>query len=128
MTATTSSTRSVRTTCPYCAVQCNFDLHIERGLPVKVTPTRECPVAHGTVCKKGLAALSDVRHPERLTQPLMRRDGHLVPVSWAEALSYVREALTPLLATRPDAIGVFGSGSLTNEKTYLLGKFARLAL
>ncbi|PNY81697.1 molybdopterin oxidoreductase family protein [Deinococcus koreensis] len=120
--------RPVRTTCPYCAVQCNFDLHIERGLPVKITPTRECPVAHGTVCKKGLAALNDVRHPNRLTQPLLRRGGELVPVSWAEALAYIREALTPLLERDPARVGVFGSGSLTNEKTYLLGKFARLAL
>jgi assimilatory nitrate reductase catalytic subunit len=120
--------RLVRTTCPYCAVQCNFDLHIENNLPVKITPTKECPVAHGTVCKKGLAALSDLRHPERLTTPLLRKNGQLVPVGWAEALAYVREALTPLLAANPDAVGVYGSGSLTNEKTYLLGKFARLAL
>ncbi|ULH17324.1 hypothetical protein MF271_18890 (plasmid) [Deinococcus sp. KNUC1210] len=45
--------RTVRTTCPYCAVQCNFDLHLEAGLAVRITPTRECPVAGGTVCKKG---------------------------------------------------------------------------
>ncbi|WP_216322359.1 molybdopterin oxidoreductase family protein [Deinococcus aestuarii] len=122
------STRVVRTTCPYCAVQCNFDLHIEENLPVKAAPTKECPVAHGTVCKKGLSALNDVRHPDRLTQPLLRKNGELVPVSWAEALAYVSDALRPLLTTRPDAVGVFGSGALTNEKTYLLGKFARLAL
>ncbi|THF84818.1 molybdopterin oxidoreductase [Deinococcus sp. KSM4-11] len=129
MTAPTSpDARIVRTTCPYCAVQCTFDLHVERGLPVKLMPTKDCPVAHGTVCKKGLAALSDVRHPDRLTQPLLRKNGDLVPVGWPEALAYVRDALTPLLATRPDAVGVFGSGSLTNEKTYLLGKFARVAL
>lgn len=129
MTAPTrTDARLVRTTCPYCAVQCTFDLHIERDLPVKVTPTKDCPVAHGTVCKKGLAALSDLRHPDRLTQPLLRRDGELVPVSWDEALAYVRDALGPLLEQRPDAVGVYGSGSLTNEKTYLLGKFARVAL
>ncbi|MEF2278186.1 molybdopterin oxidoreductase family protein [Deinococcus sp. YIM 134068] len=122
------ATRVVRTTCPYCAVQCNFDLHLENNLPVKMAPTKECPVAHGTVCKKGLAALNDVRHPERLTTPLLRKNGELVPVGWPEALAYVADALNPLLATRPDAVGVFGSGSLTNEKTYLLGKFARLAL
>ncbi|MFC6751279.1 molybdopterin-dependent oxidoreductase [Deinococcus aquaticus] len=86
---------TVRTTCPYCAVQCNFDLHLEQGLPVRITPTRECPVAHGTVCKKGLAALSDLRHPDRLTTPLLRRDGQLVPVSWPEAMAHVREVLTP---------------------------------
>ncbi|ABF43825.1 assimilatory nitrate reductase, catalytic subunit (plasmid) [Deinococcus geothermalis DSM 11300] len=123
-----SATRVVRTTCPYCAVQCNFDLQIEDNLPVKATPTKECPVAHGTVCKKGLSALNDLRHPDRLTQPLLRENGELVPVSWTEALAYVSDALGPLLATQPTAVGVLGSGALTNEKTYLLGKFARLAL
>ena len=123
-----SATRVVRTTCPYCAVQCNFDLQIEDNLPVKATPTKECPVAHGTVCKKGLSALNDLRHPDRLTQPLLRKNGELVPVSWTEALAYVADALRPLLDTQPNAVGVLGSGALTNEKTYLLGKFARLAL
>ena len=122
------SPTTVRTTCPYCAVQCNFDLHLEGGLAVKVTPTKECPVARGTVCKKGLAALSDLRHPDRLSTPLLRKGGELVPVGWAEAMAYVREALTPLLDSDPNRVGVFGSGSLTNEKTYLLGKFARVAL
>nr|WP_255448017.1 molybdopterin-dependent oxidoreductase [Deinococcus sp. AJ005] len=95
---------------------------------MKLMPTRECPVARGMVCKKGLAALNDLRHPERLTDPLLRKNGQLVPVSWAEALAYVRDALTPLLDSNPAAVGVFGSGSLTNKKTYLLGKFAPLAL
>ncbi|GGR57872.1 molybdopterin oxidoreductase [Deinococcus seoulensis] len=120
--------RTVRTTCPYCAVQCNFDLHIEQGLVTRAAPTRDCPVARGTVCKKGLAAPADLRHPDRLTTPLLRRDGQLVPVSWPEAMAHVREALTPLVQRAPQRIGVFGSGSLTNEKTYLLGKFARVAL
>lgn len=118
----------VRTTCPYCAVQCNFDLHVSGDRVVKVAPTKACPVAKGTVCKKGLAAAADLTQPERLTSPLLRHGGELVPVSWAEAMAYVRDALTPLLAERPSAVGVFGSGSLTNEKAYLLGKFARVAL
>lgn len=120
--------RKVRTTCPYCAVQCNFELTIENNLPVKASPVKDCPVAHGTVCKKGLAALSDVRHPERLNSPLLRKDGELVPVSWRDAFDYLQSALRPLAQSRPAAIGVFGSGALTNEKTYLLGKLARVAL
>jgi len=78
--------KTVRTTCPYCAVQCNFDLHLEDGLAVKITPTKECAVAGGTVCKKGLASLSDLRHNDRLTSPLLRVNGELRPVSWQEAL------------------------------------------
>ncbi len=130
MTAPTLSAqpRRVRTTCPYCAVQCNFELTIENNLPIKASPVKDCPVAHGTVCKKGLAALSDVRHEERLTSPLLRVNGELVPVGWAAALDYLRSALRPLVQASPERIGVFGSGALTNEKTYLLGKLARVAL
>ncbi len=124
----TQAPRRVRTTCPYCAVQCNFELTLENNLPIKVSPVKDCPVAHGTVCKKGLAALSDVRHAERLSSPLLRVNGELVPVGWTAALDYLRSALRPLVQASPERIGVFGSGALTNEKTYLLGKLARVAL
>ncbi|WP_229670943.1 molybdopterin oxidoreductase family protein [Deinococcus aquiradiocola] len=118
--------KTVRTTCPYCAVQCNFDLHLEDGLAVKITPTKECAVAGGTVCKKGLASLSDLRHKDRLTSPLLRVNGELRPVSWQEALDAFAARVGPLLDSDPAQLGVFGSGALTNEKTYLLGKLARV--
>ena len=117
---------TVRTTCPYCAVQCNFDLHIEQGLAVRITPTRECPVAGGTVCKKGLAALSDLRHEDRLTTPLLRQGGELRPVSWEVAMSAFAAKVGPILDRDPSRLACFGSGALTNEKTYLLGKLARV--
>jgi len=118
----------VRSTCPYCAVQCSFDLHVLDNKVVKVAPTPECPVALGTVCKKGLASLEDLSSPERLRQPLLRKNGLLEPVSWDEALSYVSSKFLELGCENPHAVGVFGGGSLTNEKVYLLGKFARLGL
>ncbi|WP_425144991.1 molybdopterin oxidoreductase family protein [Deinococcus sp.] len=118
--------RTVRTTCPYCAVQCNFDLHLEGGLPVRITPTKECPVAGGTVCKKGLASLSDLRHPDRLTTPLLRIGGELRPVSWDAALATFAAKVGPILERDPARLGLMGSGALTNEKTYLLGKLARV--
>ena len=118
--------KTVRTTCPYCAVQCNFDLHLEGGLAVRITPTRECPVAGGTVCKKGLAALADLRHEDRLTTPLLRIDGELRPVSWELALATFAAKVGPILDRDPARLALFGSGALTNEKTYLLGKLARV--
>ncbi|WP_407569412.1 molybdopterin oxidoreductase family protein [Deinococcus altitudinis] len=119
--------KTVRTTCPYCAVQCNFDLHLENGLAVKITPTKACPVAGGTVCKKGLASLSDLRHADRLTSPLLRVNGVLTPVSWEVAFTAFADRVRPVLERDPSRLGVFGSGALTNEKTYLLGKLARVA-
>ncbi len=123
-----AETRVTRTTCPYCAVQCSFDiLHDDRALEMRSTP--DCPVAHGSVCKKGLSALEVVDHPDRLTAPLVRRNGALEPASWDEALDRV---VSGMIATRarygPDAYGVFGGGSLTNEVVYLLAKLARVGL
>jgi assimilatory nitrate reductase catalytic subunit len=128
-TPDSSLTTTTRTTCPYCAVQCSFDLEHQGNDLLGIRSTPECPVAHGSVCKKGLAALEEPRHEERLLTPLVRRDGELVPASWDEALARVALNVKRVqLAYGRDAFGVFGGGSLTNEKAYLLGKFARVAL
>jgi assimilatory nitrate reductase catalytic subunit len=122
------------TTCPYCAVQCSFEIEHatqpdgrEALLGLRSTP--RCPVAHGSVCKKGLAALEEPNHPERLLSPLVRQNGKLVPTTWIEALERVARLINGVQSKYGrDAFAVFGGGSLTNEKTYLLGKFARVAL
>ena len=113
----------VDTHCPYCALQCGMRLDETR-----VTP-RDFPVNAGGLCQKGWTAGALLKSGARLTSPLLRRDGELQPVSWDEALDFVAERL---LASRrdhgADSVAVFGGGGLTNEKAYLLGKFARVAL
>ncbi|RRO20478.1 nitrite reductase [Saccharopolyspora rhizosphaerae] len=119
--------RTVATHCPYCALQCGTRLTRERD-GVSVRPA-DFPVNQGGLCQKGWTAPSLLGVPDRLRHPQLRRDGELVPVSWDTALDTVATGLDRLRAERgPDAIGVFGGGGLTNEKAYLLGKFARLAL
>jgi assimilatory nitrate reductase catalytic subunit len=120
-----------RTTCPYCAVQCSFDVEhlLLDNQALALRPTKACPVAKGSVCKKGLAALSEIRHAERLRSPLLRKNGQLVEVDWPEALDFIANQIKSLQQQHgQDAMAVFGGGSLTNEKVYLLGKFARVAL
>jgi assimilatory nitrate reductase catalytic subunit len=118
-----------RTTCPYCAVQCSFDIVHDDHAALEMRPTPECPVAHGSVCKKGLSALEVVNHAERLTTPLVRKNGILEPASWDEALERVVRGMQETRAKYgPNAYGVFGGGSLTNEVVYLLGKLARVGL
>ena len=100
------------------------------GSPAAVTGDPTFPVNRGRLCVKGFTATKTLAHPERLTEPLARNaKGELVPVSWDEALGRIA-ASVQLTQDRygPDAVGVFGSGALTNEKAYLLGKFARVAL
>jgi assimilatory nitrate reductase catalytic subunit len=94
-----------------------------------VTAPRDFPTNRGGLCQKGWTAGELLAPGRRLTTPLLRIGGELCPVSWDEALDVVATRLTALRAEYgPDSVGVFGGGGLTNEKAYLLGKFARVAL
>jgi assimilatory nitrate reductase catalytic subunit len=118
---------AVRTHCPFCAYQCGIrmaDDHAISGDP-------HFPVNNGQLCIKGWSAAALLDHPDRLTAPLVRdrRSEPFRRTTWDDALDRIANAWD---RTRnefgPDANGVFGSGALTNEKVYLLGKFARVAL
>jgi assimilatory nitrate reductase catalytic subunit len=90
----------------------------------RVTP-RQFPTNRGGLCQKGWTAAELLVHPERLTTPLLRGE----PVAWDRALDHVADRLTRLRTEHgPDSVAVFGGGGLTNEKAYLLGKFARIGL
>jgi assimilatory nitrate reductase catalytic subunit len=96
---------------------------------VEVTERADFPVNRGALCGKGRTAPAVLSSRVRLTSPLVRSEGTLVPASWDEALDRIAEGLTRTRAEHgPDAVGVFGGGGLTNEKAYSLGKFARIVL
>src|ERR1700761_6086704 len=117
------------THCPYCALQCGMSL-VHEGDAWKVE-ARDFPTNKGGLCRKGWTAATLLNAPGRLTTPLLRdkADGTLRPASFDEALGYVAERFRRIQAAHgPDAVAIFGGGGLTNEKAYLLGKFARVAL
>jgi assimilatory nitrate reductase catalytic subunit len=125
ITVTPAATR-VATHCPYCALQCGQ--WVGAGGEVD---GREFPTNRGGLCQKGWTSGSLLGHPERLTSPLLRtsRSEPLAPTGWDAALGHVVDRIRALQAEHgPDAVAVFGAGGLTNEKAYLLGKFARVAL
>ena len=97
---------------------------------VSVTGDAAFPVNKGALCIKGFTAGETLAHPERLRAPLVRNGlGVLEPTSWDVALDRITAGIRDVQHRHgPDAIGVFGGGSLTNEKAYLLGKFARVGL
>lgn len=125
MSATTGMTH-----CPYCALQCAMRVAPETPGGAPVVSPEEFPTNRGGLCRKGWTAADLLASPDRLTQPLLRgSDGELHPVGWGQALDYVVRAVRETTAeSGPDAVGLFGGGGLTNEKAYLLGKFARVAL
>ncbi|WP_260696911.1 molybdopterin oxidoreductase family protein [Streptomyces sp. 130] len=120
----------VRTHCPYCALQCGTVLARKGEDRVSVRPDDAFPVNQGGLCRKGWTAPAVLEVHDRLRTPLVRAaNGDLAPASWDTALDTVAERLLRIRADHgPDAVAVFGGGGLTNEKAYLLGKFARLAL
>ncbi|WP_279631024.1 molybdopterin oxidoreductase family protein [Saccharomonospora piscinae] len=110
--------------CPYCALQCAMTLGSSGTVGA-----RDFPTNGGGLCQKGWTAGTLLGSPARLTTPLVREDGELRPASWDTALDLVAARLRRLRRDHgPDAVAVFGGGGLTNEKSYLLGKFARVAL
>jgi assimilatory nitrate reductase catalytic subunit len=117
------------THCPYCALQCGMSL-ARHGAAWTVT-ARDFPTNKGGLCRKGWTAASLLNAPDRLTTPLIRdrKGGPLRPASFPEALEQIAERFRRIQAQHgADAVAVFGGGGLTNEKAYLLGKFARVAL
>ena len=121
---------AIRTHCPYCAYQCGMIIGDGASdAPASVQGDPYFPVNNGQLCIKGWTSTTLLRHPDRLTTPLIRAHGELLSATWDDALDCVAEGMRSTRAKYgPDANGVFGSGALTNEKAYLLGKFARVAL
>jgi len=118
--------REVETTCPYCGVGCQINLGIRHGQVVKVIGKKEGTVNNGHLCVKGRFGITEfVHHPERLTTPLVRRNGELAEATWDEALG---EVVAKLGSYDPNEVAVISSAKCTNEENYLMQKFARAVL
>jgi assimilatory nitrate reductase catalytic subunit len=119
----------VPTHCPYCGVQCGMNLLVSDGNLVGFEPRYDFPVNEGRLCPKGVTAYLQTHHPDRLQYPLIKRNGNFERASWDEALDLVVSKFKQLQEQYgKDAIGVYSGSSLTTEKTYLMGKFARAGL
>ncbi len=119
--------------CCFCSMQCGLEiLPSDKTDGLTIKPSANFPVATGRLCQKGLNALEHVVHSERILEPLHReiaRVGQWQQVSWQSAYEDIAQRIGALQAEHGrDAIGVYGGGSLTNEVSYLLGKFTRVAL
>ena len=111
-------------------MQCGMNLISKEGL-LTVAPRTDFPTNKGGLCQKGWTATDLLSHSDRLTSPLMResRGAPLSPVSWEVAIERIGSEIEKIQGEHGrDAVGVFGGGGLTNEKAYMLGKFARVAL
>src|SRR5215469_1432914 len=124
--------RYVPTHCCYCGVQCGMYLKVASGKVVGYEPREDFPLNRGMLCPKGATAYQTVNHPDRLTYPLMRRGGKGSPLeraTWDEVMgTIVTRFQTIQQESGNDVVAVYSGSSMTNEKCYLMGKFARVAL
>ncbi len=121
--------REVTTICPYCGTGCQLKLGVKENRIISVSPDRNGPVNQGQACVKGRFSLAEVvHHPDRLTTPLVRRNGRFEEASWEEATSLVADKFTEIKGKYgPDSLGAFSSSRCTNEENYLVQKLARTA-
>jgi predicted molibdopterin-dependent oxidoreductase YjgC len=122
-------TKKVRTTCSYCGVGCQLNLHVKEGKVVKVTGVEDVAPNYGSLCVKGRFGYDFINSEERLTTPLIKENGEFRKASWDEALNLTAEKLGAITRTDcPDAIGVLTSARITNEDNYMANTFARAVL
>jgi formate dehydrogenase alpha subunit len=118
------ATRTVRTTCSYCGVGCQLEVTASADAVLRIDGAREAAANHGHLCVKGRYAHGFARHPDRLTRPLVRRQGTLVETSWDEAIALVAREFARLRG----AVAGLSSSRCTNEENYLFQKWFRAGL
>ncbi|WP_454192835.1 molybdopterin oxidoreductase family protein [Paenibacillus sp. Marseille-Q7038] len=136
----TEMTGPVITQCPFCSVQCKAAVTIEPRQELRRSSEHGEATSHqvtevkgwdnkaseGRICVKGLHAHQHAESTRRIMYPLIKKDGEFIRATWEETTNYIGKRIQAIqLKSGPDAIGVYGGGSLTNETAYLLGKFAR---
>jgi len=119
----------VRTVCTYCGVGCNLEVSVKSGEILSIQAPYNAEVNKGHTCLKGRFAFRFYKHPDRIRQPMIRKNGKLEPVSWDEAYDYIAGKLKEIKAKYgPDAIGGISSARCTNEENYLMQKFIRVVI
>lgn len=120
--------RTVHTTCPYCGVGCQIDMHMRDEVIYRISGRFDNQVNYGQLCVKGRFGTDFVYAPDRVRTPLIRdrRQDAFRPVSWEGALSEVASRLAGFKDEYgPDSVAVLTSAKCTNEENYLMQKFAR---
>ncbi len=122
------NTERVKTTCTYCGCGCQLELMVANGKIISVTAGEE-GTNQGSLCVKGRFGYEFIDSPERLTKPLIKKDGEFREADWDEALSLVAERLGAIKSSHgADAIAGLASARCTNEENFLLQKFMRAVI
>ena len=125
--------KHVGTVCTHCGDGCKTTLGVRRadtGMEIVRGDNRDkSGINNDFLCIKGRYAFDFAGHPDRLTQPLIRKNGKLTPANWEEAFELIGTRLAQIRdQDGGQSIGLVGSSRITNEEAYLLSKFARVVL
>lgn len=116
----------VRTTCPYCGVGCQIELLVQDGKIVRSNGVEGVLPNDGRLCVKGRFGYEFVHSPDRLTVPLIRKNGELVESTWDEALTLIAQKFSEIKEKYgPDSLAGYASAKCTNEDNYIFQKFIR---
>jgi len=123
------ATDKTRTICTYCGVGCNLEVSTKNGKILSIQAPYDAKSNEGHTCLKGRYAFKFYDHEERLTSPMVRKNGELVEVSWDEAYDFMVDKFTALKSEfGPDSIAGISSARTPNEENYLMQKFIRAVI
>ena len=124
--------RLVKTHCCFCGQQCGIQLKVRDNVVIGFEPWEEFPFNRGMLCPKGVKRYLQGAHPDRLLTAMQRDPSAAAgfsPMPYTDAIARTASEIDRLQrAYGRQAVGLLGGASLTTEKTYLLGKFARVCL
>lgn len=122
--------RLVKTHCCFCGQQCGIQLKVRNNHVIGFEPWEDFPFNRGKLCPKGVKRYMQDNHPDRLLHPLKRVEGTgFERATWDEAMETTVSEIKRIQSKYGmDAVAVLSGVSLTNEKSYLMGKFARLGV
>ena len=116
----------VKNTCPFCGCGCQMLLEVMDGRLIRTLPFKGAQMNEGKLCIKGWNAHEFVHSPDRLTAPLIRKNGVLTETSWEEALETVASKLSAIREKHgADSLAFLSSARCSNEENYLLQKVCR---
>ena len=116
--------REVRSTCVYCGVGCGIHIGVRGDTVVSIRGDRDRATNAGSLCVKGRFGFRFINHPDRLTKPLVRKNGELTESTWDEALDLIAEKFNKSRGY----FAALASAKCTNEENYLIQKFARAVM
>ena len=117
--------KKVRTICSYCGVGCNLEVAVKNDEVLSIRAPQDA-INAGHTCLKGRYAFKFYNHEDRLTSPLIRKNGELVPCSWGEAFDFIKDKFESIKAEHgSDAIAGISSARCTNEENFLFQKMIR---